>query len=239
MPFLRSVLFDLCLVVWTLCLGLMVPVLMVLNEPARVRATSRVWSHGIVLGLRVLVGLRFREIGTENKRAGPALYAANHQSAFETLVFNRLLPDVAIVLKDSLYKLPIFGWYLKKSPMIAIDRSSGLSAMRKLKKEGQAALDADRPILIFPEGTRQDVDTEMRIQKGIYLLYSALKVPVVPVALNSGLFWVKNGMGKRAGEITVSYLPPIEPGLDQAAFIDQLKTAIQTEKARLVESANP
>lgn len=230
----RSKLFDFLFGLWTVVLGLCTPVFWVIGTPARIRAFSRLWSSGTIFGLKHVVGLTHHEVGVENKHTpGPVIFACNHQSSWETLVFNVLVPDIAVVLKDSLYSYPIMGWYLKRSPMIAVDRDAGAAAMRQLLGGAKDALAEGRNILIFPEGTRQDVDTDQEYNRGIALLYKQLKLPVVPVAMNSGLFWSKNGFRKRPGEITVSYLPPIPAGLGADVFMQQLHEAITSEKHKL------
>ncbi len=234
MTLLRSKLFDVLFGLWTVLLGLTIPVFMIWGTPARVRRLSRIWSNGTVFGLKHVVGLTHREIGLEHKHAdGPVIYACNHQSSWETLVFNVLVPDIAVVLKEALYKYPIMGWFLKRSPMIPVDRAAGAAAMRQLLGGAKLALDEQRSILIFPEGTRQDVDVNHAYNRGVALIYKQLKLPVVPVAMNSGLFWSKNGFNKKAGEITVSYLPPIPAGLGADEFMEGLHTAIVDEKQRL------
>ncbi len=234
MTVLRSKLFDVIFGLWTLVLGLAVPLFMVIGSPRIVRKFSRLWSGGIIFGLKWIVGLTHREIGLENKFGdGPVIYASNHQSSWETLVFNVLVPDIAVVLKESLYKYPIIGWFLKRSPMIAVDRAAGVAAMRQLMAGSKVVLEEDRSILIFPEGTRQTLDARESYNRGIALLYKQLKLPVVPVAMNSGVYWAQNGFDKKAGKITVSYLPPIPLGLSADEFMESLETAITNEKERL------
>ncbi len=235
MTALRSKLFDLLFVLWTLCLGIFGwPIIAVTRTPARVRVFSRIWSQGIITGLKLICALSHREVGLENKlAAGPVLYACNHQSSWETLVLTKIIPDLAVVLKESLYGYPIMGWFLKHSPMIAVDRDAGSKAMKQLLGGAKTALGEGRSILIFPEGTRQELDAKEPYNRGIALLYKQLKIPVVPMAMNSGLFWSKNGFNKRGGEITVSYLPAIPAGLGTDEFMERLETAIRTEQAKL------
>ncbi|HFB2048036.1 MAG: 1-acyl-sn-glycerol-3-phosphate acyltransferase [Hyphomicrobiaceae bacterium] len=230
---IRSKLFDIVLVFWTLLLGLCIPILAIINRPACVRWTSRLWSRGIVLGLQLIVGLKYQEIGRSNLPTGQVIIACNHQSAWETLVFNILIKDVCIVLKETLYQIPIFGWYLRNSPMISVNRTDGFRAIQLLLKESVKAKEAGRSVLIFPEGKRQLLNDDVSFNRGIALLYRKLELPVVPVAINSGAFWAKNGFMKRSGIITVSYLPSIQPGLTTEKFLEQLEKEIKKEKERL------
>ncbi|QFR34829.1 1-acyl-sn-glycerol-3-phosphate acyltransferase [Ancylobacter sp. TS-1] len=233
---LRSTVFLILLVLWTLLLAATIPYYALRRDPPATRRFSRVWAGGVLALLR-LVGVSCRTIGEGNRPDGPALYVANHQSTFETIAAARLVPDVAIVLKEELYRIPVFGWFLKRSPMIAIDRAGGGAAMKKMFREGREAVAQGRSLLIFPEGTRQPVDARAPMQRGVLLLYKALGVPVVPVAHNAGLFWLARSFAIRPGTITVSFLPPIPPGLPDNEFMERIGAAIYDERDRLVALA--
>lgn len=235
MSYARSKLFDILLVMWTLFIGLSIPLLALVRDPSLVRLVSRFWSRGIILGLWYIVGLRYKEVGKENVPQSQCIYACNHQSAWETLVFNVLIKDVCIVLKKSLYGYPIVGWFLKCSPMIAVDRSQGWRSLRKLVAEALRVAADGRSILIFPEGTRQPVYADAPFNRGILALYRATELPVVPVAINSGVYWSPDGFMKYSGEVEVSYMAPIAPGLPDEEFLQRLEDHIKTEKNRLVE----
>jgi 1-acyl-sn-glycerol-3-phosphate acyltransferase len=227
----RSTLFDLLLAVWT---GLFLPVLAVLwlcGSPERgVRLACRMWAHGVLVSLRWLVGLTYAERGRHNIPNEPCLIVANHQSTWETLAFLILFPDVAIVAKQELLTIPVFSWFLRKSPMILIDRESGSKAIRKMVEESQAALAQGRSVLIFPEGTRKPVSEPIAFKRGVELLYAKLGRPVLPVALNSGHFWRLGWPYKRAGTISVSYLDPIPPGLAAAEFTRKAEQLLEAER---------
>lgn len=216
---IRSTLFDLFLAVWT---GLFVPALVVLwlcGTPENgVRLASRVWARGILAGLKWSVGLTYAEQGQHNIPGTPCLIIANHQSTWETFAFLVLFPDVAIVAKQELLTIPVVSWFLRKSPMILIDRESGPKAVRKMMEESEEALTQGRSVLIFPEGTRKPTSEPVEFKRGVELLYARLGRPVLPVALNSGHFWGPGNSCKRAGTILVTYLDPIPPGLATREF---------------------
>jgi 1-acyl-sn-glycerol-3-phosphate acyltransferase len=224
-------LFDLLLALWT---GLFVPVLVGLwlcDSPERVvRVASRAWARGVLVCLKWLVGLTYAERGRHNVPDEPCLIIANHQSTWETLAFLILFPDVAIVAKRELLTIPIFSWFLRKSPMILIDRESGAKAVRKMVEESRAALAQGRSVLIFPEGTRKLVSEPIAFKRGVELLYAKLDRPVLPVALNSGLFWGPGESYKRAGTICVSYLDPIPPGLTAREFMLTAEQCLEVER---------
>jgi 1-acyl-sn-glycerol-3-phosphate acyltransferase len=198
-----------------------------------VRSAARVWAKGVLAGLKWIVGLTYVERGRENKPSRPCLIVANHQSTWETIAFLILFPDVAVVTKHELLEVPIFGWFLRHSPMIVIDRESGSKAIRKMVEEGAAALAQGRSVLIFPEGTRSDPSAPVEFKRGVELLYGRFGCPMLPVALNSGHFWNPSRKTKRAGAITVSYLPPFAPGLPPQTVVKQAEQAIQTEVSRM------
>jgi len=230
-PRVRSTLFDLWLAVWT---GLFVPVLAVLwlcGSPERgIRLASRIWARGILAGLRWLVGLTYAEQGRHFIPDEPCLIIANHQSTWETVAFLILIPDVAIVAKRELLTIPVVSWFLRKSPMILIDRESGSKAIRKMVEESQAALAQGRSVLIFPEGTRKPVSEPIAFKRGVELLYAKLGRSVLPVALNSGLVWGPDRPYKRIGTISVSYLRPIEPGLSGPEFTRMAEQLLEAER---------
>jgi 1-acyl-sn-glycerol-3-phosphate acyltransferase len=93
-------------------------------------------------------------------------------------------------------------------------------------------------VIIFPEGTRIETGQQGNFHPGIAAVYKNAGVPIVPVALNSGLFWGRGNVGpKRPGTITVEFLPAIEPGIDRRVFMTNLKTSIDEGTARLEAEA--
>lgn len=227
---IRSTLFDLLLALWT---GLFTPLLALLwlcgSPEGGVRLASRMWARGILLGLKWLVGLTYAERGRHNIPDAPCLIVANHQSTWETLAFLVLFPDVAIIAKQELLTIPVFSWFLRKSPMILIDRESGSKALKKMIEESRAALAQGRSVLIFPQGTRKSVSEPIEFKRGVELLYTKLDRVVLPVALNSGHFWGPDRPYKRAGTISVSYLSPIQPGLPGNEFTRKAEQLLETE----------
>jgi 1-acyl-sn-glycerol-3-phosphate acyltransferase len=221
---------------WAVWTALFLPVLLAIRlagtpEPW-VRAASRWWARGVLLGLKGVVGLSHVERGRENIPSEPSLIVANHQSTWETIAFLLLFRDVAIVTKHELLDVPIFGWFLRRSPMILIDRESGSKAIRKMAEEGAAALAKGRSVLIFPEGTRSAPSARVEFKRGVELLYAKLGCAVLPVAVDSGRYWA-SGNNKRSGRITVSYLAAIPPKMPPQAAMKQAEQAIQAELDRI------
>ncbi|MHB2210372.1 lysophospholipid acyltransferase family protein [Methylobacterium sp. CM6257] len=228
----RSLLFAAYWAAWTTLFLAPLAIFLLSGSPERpIRGATRLWARGILAGLRRIVGLRYVEEGRQHLPAAPCLIVANHQSTWETLAFLVLVPDVAIVAKRELLAIPVVGWFLRRSPMIVIDRGNGTQALRTMIDEGRAAVAAGRSVLIFPEGTRGGIGTPLRFKRGVELLYGRLGLPVVPVALNSGLFWPA-GAATRAGTVVVSYLAAVAPGLPAAEFLRGTEGAIDRELDR-------
>jgi len=199
-------------------------------------AWAVLWVDFILWWLRLTCGLRYRMTGMENLPKGPVIIACKHQSSWETLAFTKLFPDSAIVLKRELLFIPVVGWAMARAGNIAVARGDGAQALRGLMRQARATLGEGRSILIFPEGTRVAVGMENPYQVGVAALYRQLGVPVVPVALNSGLFWGRRKWVKRPGRITVEVLEPIAPGLARTAFMATLRARIEVATARLIEN---
>lgn len=166
--------------------------------------------------------------------AGPVLIAAKHQSMWDTIIFPAIFDDPAMVLKAELLWIPYYGWFSKKARMIAIDRGSGASAIRRLIAQGKAALAANRPIVIFPEGSRMAPGAAPAYKPGVAALYRQLGVPCVPVAVNSGLYWPRRRFLRKPGTIILEFLEPIPAGLDRAAFMAALEARTEAATAKLL-----
>ena len=226
MTALRSLLFNAAFYGWT-AVVVIVGLPLLLGPRIGIYYLGRAWAHPILAALRLLCGLRHEVRGRENIPAGAVLIAAKHQSAWDTIIFSILLWDHSFVLKRELLWVPLFGLYLARAGLIAVDRQGGSKALRKMVAAAKAVAAAGRPIVIFPEGTRVAPDQHRPYQPGVAALYSQLGVPVVPVALNSGLFWRRRSFWKRPGTITLEFLPPIAPGLPRKVFLDRLEQAIE------------
>lgn len=197
-------------------------------------AWSLFWIDFCLWWLRITCRLTHRVGGLENMPAGPVIFACKHQSSWETLAFSRLFPGAATVMKRELVLIPVVGWAMARVGNIAVERGDGSKALRGLVKQAKATLAEGRSILIFPEGTRVAVGDERPYQVGTAALYRQLGVPVVPVALNSGLFWGRRKFIKRPGVIDVEILPAIPPGLSRDAFMTTLRERIEGATNRLV-----
>lgn len=232
MTALRSLLFNVFFYGWTLlCLVFGLPLL--LGPRAGIYHLGRIWVRPILAALALLCGLRHEVRGRENLPEGAVLIAAKHQSAWDTIIFSVELWDHVFVLKQELMRIPLFGLFLARAGLIPVDRQGGAKALRKMLAAARKAAALGRPIVIFPEGTRVAPGEHRPYQPGVAALYGQLGLPVVPVALNSGLYWRRRGFVKRPGTITLEYLPPIPPGLPRRAFLARLEAAIEARSRAL------
>jgi len=227
----RGLLFQLAFVTWTIVVGLVMLLLGPLTDAAGTRAWARRWEGGILLLLRLICGIRVEVRGDPPRE--PSLLAAKHQSVLETVVFHRLVPDIAIPLKQELTRIPILGHFLVKSGCIPVARDAGTRAMRGLIEAARARATDGLSLLIFPEGTRVPPGERRAYRPGVAALYLQLGRPVVPVALHTAHVWGKGLFAKRPGTAVIEFLEPIPPGLDRKTFMARLEAAIETASARL------
>ncbi len=197
------------------------------------------WGTGSLWLLKVLCGITYDIKGKEYIPQGAALVASKHQSAWDTVIFWVLLKRPAYVLKRELIFFPIFGWYLILLRNIYIDRSSGSKALKQMITEAKNRVEENRPIVIFPEGTRTVPGTQTMYHPGVAALYQQLNVPVIPVALNSGRLWPRNAFVKTPGKITIEFMSPIAPGLRSRDFLTTLQDRIERETAKLYLTDQP
>ncbi|MBY0281305.1 MAG: 1-acyl-sn-glycerol-3-phosphate acyltransferase [Alphaproteobacteria bacterium] len=232
MILIRSVVFDFVFYVWTFFYFVILFPIMLLFPRSWTMWMYRFWTKMNLLGLKFIVGLDYKIEGLENleeaTKKGPYILACKHQSAWETIIFSTLIDEFQIVLKRQLIYIPVFGQYLKKLNSIVIDRDAGSKAIKVLVHQGRDAVRNGRSILIFPEGTRGKAGEPGVYQPGIAALYRDLNVSVLPVALNSGVFWGRRSPIKRPGVIILRFLKPIPSGLSRAEFTAQLEESIET-----------
>lgn len=198
--------------------------------PGAVHWWRRQWAQAFVWLARALLGIRLRVTGAV-PQAG--LVAARHESLYETLALMTLLPRPAAVLKAELTRLPFWGFFVRRSGGVPLDRAGGAAALRVMLRTARAALARGQPILIFPEGTRVGPGEAPPLQPGVSGLYKALDTSVTPVALDTGQLWPRGGI-PRPGVMTLAFRPPIPPGLPRPAFESALRAAIQQPPSETV-----
>ncbi len=186
---------------------------------------AQVWAGLVLDGAAAICGIRAVVTGCEHLPArGAALIASQHQSAFDTLIWLRLVPRVAYVFKAELARVPLFGPLLVPAGQIPVERG-GINAVRTLLRGGDRAKADGRQIVVFPEGTRVATGQEVPLRPGIALLAARTGLPVVPVATDSGLRWSRRAFRKLPGPVHIAICKPIPPGLPTADLLAAIQAA--------------
>jgi len=230
MQFIKSLVFNIFLYVGIILVFILaIPTLIL---PAKFTLyCGKFLAYYIIVILKLVLNTRVIFHGLKNlEKVKKFFIASAHQSMFETFVLQAPLNFPIFILKKELLQIPLFGWYLKKIGSIEIVREittkKNLSFFDKIKNTIQ---NNNRPLLIFPQGTRVRFDDRSPFKKGVGRIYDSLKISCVPVALNSGKIWPKNSFMKYSGDIHVSFLEPIEPGLEKTIFLKMLEEKIYSE----------
>jgi 1-acyl-sn-glycerol-3-phosphate acyltransferase len=232
MILLRSIIF----VIWfygTMAFwGLLYMPAVLLGHDRFIWHSMRGWGKATVWGLRWIIGAKIKFEGLEHVPKGPALIASKHQATLDTVLPVLFVSEPVFVVKKELIKMPVFGFYMKR--MIPVDRDAGATALKTMLRASRAAIAKGRQIVIYPEGTRQELDAPPDYKPGIVAMYRDLNLPVTPMALNTGLVWKPSGVIRRPGTVIVKFLPPIPPGLSREDFMRELENAIETESQALL-----
>lgn len=191
--------------------------------PSRALVFAKLWARTVLAGARVICGIDVRVTGFERLPPGAALLASQHQSAFDTLIWVKLLPKVSYVFKAELARIPLFGPMLVASGQIPLDRRASLATVRNLLRAAAQAKEQGRQIVIFPEGTRVALGSDPEIRAGFSLIANRTGLPIFPVATDSGRYWSRRAFVKRAGCVQIHIGEPIRPDLPQAELVAVLK----------------
>lgn len=227
MTALRSAVFDVCFFIWAIIGSVTGYVLARLKRQKQLRAWCRFWCNGITVLEGAILNLHYTMSGRELLPPEPYILAAKHQSAWEAMKLPALFPDCAIVLKESLLRLPFWGVSMEQYGAIPVARSRKTSDLTRMLRAADKMVADKRSIAIFPQGTRVAPGDKKPYHRGVAMLYVHLNLPVVPMQVNSGLFWGKNAFLKRAGTIEVKLLPPIPAGLPREELMQRLEAALE------------
>ena len=200
------------------------------------------YFRGIIPIERYVMKLDYRVTGWDNlPQSGQYIIAMKHQSAYETLKLLPIFGNIAVIFKRELARIPFWGWYMLKTGMIPIDRGAKGVAMSSMMDGARRVVADHRPIVIFPQGTRTVVGASVADKPykfGVARMAVELNIPVVPVAINSGVFWGRNEFLKRSGVVDFKILPPISPEIGAPAIMAQLQDVLERESDILVAHAD-
>lgn len=235
MIFLRSTLFNIAFFVVTgiSCLLFLPGLLLPRHHAMKI---VDIFVGSVYLLERVFLGLDYEVRGREHlPQEGCYIVAAKHQSSYETFKLHILFKDPSVILKRELYRIPLWGRFLKKSDPIAIDRSSKDAATQIV--EGAKRMKAQgRPIIIFPQGTRVhtwQTAADKPYKGGAARMQAATDLTIIPMATNTGVFAPKHSWLKWPGTVVFEFLPPIPPGQSISEVMQQIETALETESKKL------
>ena len=188
---------------------------------------GKILGHWSKICLKLFLSTKIEIIGKENILNSEKFFiACTHQSAFETFYLQAIFKGPKFILKKELIKIPIFGWYLKKIGSIPVERNKISKEKINFVESIKISSQDNRPIVIFPQGTRTNPNERPDFKKGVARIYQELNINCLPVTINSGEVWPKNGNLSKNKKITITILKPIKPGLEGKLFLNSLQNTM-------------
>ena len=172
-----------------------------------------------------MLNIDYKIIGMKNiPRSGAFIVASNHQSAWETFFFGSLFPGSVFILKNELRKIPIFSQYFKRLGFIFVKRDQAFESLKYVLKSVKKLVQQKRNVfIIFPEGTRLNPGTRVKLNKGVFAIHKFIGLPIVPVKLDSGKFWLNKRFRKESGIIKIKIFPIIKDRMKKEEVIRTLE----------------
>ncbi len=198
---------------------------------------AKSWALISIWLLKKICKIDYKIIGIDNIPKEPCIVACKHQSMWETIVMHLIFHRPVYAYKKELERIPFYGWFLTRMSGISVDRDGGSKSIKNIIKQSRHYIDNNQSIVIFPQGTRVPVEANAKdypYQVGVAAIYLSCKVKVVPVALNSGLYWPKKSIRKKSGTITIEFLKPIEVGLNREEFMNKIEEVIENKSNELL-----
>lgn len=232
---IRSLAFNVFFYVFTLLAAIVGIVLVPVPTPVLLRGLLHRWAQTVVCAARWIGGMEVEFRGRANLPSyGPALLANKHQSESDGIFLASVIPGIAFVAMQELFRYPLIGTILYRLQMIRVDTCGGGKERENLAQFAKRAHDSDRYIAIYPEGNLMEPGERERYRSGIFYLYRDLGLPVTPVATSLGLLWNRRDWWKKPGRAAIEFLPPIQTGLDKHTFMRRLEETIETNSDRLI-----
>ncbi|MEM7327947.1 MAG: 1-acyl-sn-glycerol-3-phosphate acyltransferase [Pseudomonadota bacterium] len=233
---IRSLFFVFWLYGWMAILGIIALPTLLLPRAA-IRWFMRLYARVVILGLRLICGIRVEFRGREHVPGGPILIAGKHQAMLDVFLPFLVFDDPVLVMKRELLWYPVLGWYALKTRMLAIDREGGARTMKKMLSAAQQRVHGEnRQMLIYPEGTRTPPGAPADYKPaGVRAFYKSLAVPLVPFATNSGLCWPAHGLVRRPGLVIYEVLAPLAGDVSPKAIVGELQTRLEAASDRLLD----
>lgn len=235
--YVQNVLYYVHIAVATLVIGLGGMWLVATGGREGTNRVATFWNGYMIWAARLHLRLTCEVRGTPP--TGDCIIAAKHQCFYDILSISYAVPRRAFIMKREVMRVPIMGWYAWKIGSIPIDRSRGRDAMKAISGQINARINGDGlgQLIIYPEGTRTLPGERRGYKHGVATIRAATGLPVVPVAVNTGLFWPRKGWGIRPGRAVIEFLPAIGAEVSHDAFMAQLATVIEENSDRLMAEA--
>lgn len=184
---------------------------------------SKDFGRGILFIARVKVEV----VGIENLNAKDNyIFISNHLSYFDIPILMYAIPNnVRFIYKDSLTKIPIFGWGMYLGKYIPINRNNVREAMKSLKKAAERIRNGIS-VVIFPEGTRSEDGSPGEFKKGMFVIADEAKVPLVPTTIiGSNEIMPRGKFEIKSGKVKVVFSKPIEYRKEKS-LLDEIRGVI-------------
>ncbi len=195
----------------------------------------RTYCRYVRWSARWLVGLRSEVRG--EIPTGEVIIASKHQSFFDIILIVSEVPRPKFIMKASLVYAPILGWFALRIGCVPVNRGKRAEAIRQMMR-GVTAGDAPAgQLIIYPQGTRVAPGVDKPYKVGTAVIYEETGQICVPAATNGGVFWPRQGLLRKPGLAVVEFLPPIPPGRDRNAFMEDLEREIETASDALMRDA--
>jgi 1-acyl-sn-glycerol-3-phosphate acyltransferase len=162
---------------------------------------SKLWCRYNLFILKNICSLCYETNGPDIN--SHSIVISRHQSAWETIFLAAYIKRPIFILKRELLMIPLFGWCLYLLKNISINRSDGISSLKKIMKACDEHIENERTLIIFPEGTRVDYGKNIEIKKGVLRILDALKLPSIIINHNAGKFWSKDSFLIKPGTVVI------------------------------------
>lgn len=235
--YLQNGLFYIHVAIVTIIMGVFGIFWVIFDGRRGANAVATRWIGYMLWAARLHMGVSCEIRGTPP--TGDCIVAAKHQSFLDILAIAHAVPRRAFIMKKEIMRVPIMGWYAYKVGCIPIDRARGRDAMKAITKQinNRIAGDGLGQLIIYPEGTRTRPGERKSYKHGVQTIRNATGLPVVPVAVNCGLFWPRKGWGVHPGRAVVEFLPAIDSDLPIDEFMPRLEEEIEGNSERLMAEA--
>lgn len=236
-PLWRALLYNIAVAAWTAIIGLAYAPGAIFSKRVA-DAITPPWTAGTLFLAKHICGQTYEIRGEENIIFQHMIIASKHQSALEIIVLLNKFPAARFIIKKELLWIPIFGQYLWRMGMVPVKRQKRGKVLDAMVTAARTLAHQRRPIIIFPEGTRTKAGEETKkYAPGMGVIYDQLKMPILPLAVNTGYYWPKKRTEKKAGTAVLEFLPVIPAGLPLRESLTRVRDAIETASTRLYEEA--